>query len=81
MQSFGEINRSMIENYLLFTKTNNPDRKNIKTELAHLRCVLIQVGENIEKPYLDRLFIKNDMPKMRRFFVIVKSFQYNKGRS
>ena len=64
VQSFGEVNRSMIENYLLFTKTNNPDRKNRKTELAHLRRVLTQVGKNIEKPYLGRLFIKNDMPKM-----------------
>ena len=64
MQSFGEINRSMIENYLLFTKTHNPDRKNRKTELAHLKRVLTQVGKNIEKPYLGRLFIKNDMPKM-----------------
>ena len=56
VQSFGEINRSMIENYLLFAKTNNPDRKNRKTELAHLKRVLTQVGKNIEKPYLGRLF-------------------------
>src|SRR5699024_3037820 len=64
VQSFGEVGRKAIEGYLIHMKTEPSNRKNKKTELAHLKRILTQVGKNIEKPYLGKLFIKNDMPKM-----------------
>lgn len=64
VQSFGEVGRKVIEGYLIHMKTEPSKRKNKKTELAHLKRILTQVGKNIEKPYLGKLFIKNDMPKM-----------------
>lgn len=55
-QSFGEINRSMIENYLLFTKTNNPDRKNKKNRTGPFKACFDTGGREYRKALLGQAF-------------------------
>ena len=63
MKSLGDTERLTIEEYLTYINLERGQERNLKTEMAHLKSMLRQVGKVLDKPKLERLFIKQDMPK------------------
>jgi len=63
MKSLGDVERLTIEEYLTHINLERGQARSLKRELANLKNMLRQVGKVIDKPKLERLFIKQDMPK------------------
>ena len=63
MQSLEEVDRAVAEEYVSFINLEKKEMVSRKTELAHLKGVLLMVGKASEFPHLTKLFIKSDMPK------------------
>lgn len=62
--SLGEVGRLNIEEYLTHINLERGQERNLKSEMANLKDMLRQVGKVIGNPKLEKLFIKQDMPKM-----------------
>lgn len=62
--SLGEVGRLNIEEYLTHINLERGQKRNLKSEMANLKDMLRQVGKVIDNPKLEKLFIKQDMPKM-----------------
>ena len=64
MQSLKEVDILVVEAYVSYMNLEKEEMGCRKTELAHLKSILIRVGKVLECPHLTQLFIKNDMPKV-----------------
>ena len=63
MQSFGDLNRDIVEGYLIYLNTEANERKSYSTDLSHLKTIVEMAGRMIEKPEICNLFLLTDLPK------------------
>lgn len=67
IQSLQELQRSHIEDYLVYLQTEANERKNYRSDLYALRRVLEDVGNLYEQPHMGNLFLNNDFPSTPRY--------------
>lgn len=63
IQSCTQINRKIIEEYILYIKT---EKTNIRDIIIHLKMILEEVGKMTETPKLEELFLLTDLPRSTR---------------
>ena len=63
IESFAEIDREVIESYLIYINTEDTRRKNYRTELNQLKSILATIGLVIDEYSLMKLFFPEDIPK------------------
>ena len=61
MQSFGDLNRDIVEGYLIYLNTEANERKSYSTDLSHLKTIVEMAGRMIEKPEICNLFQLTDL--------------------
>ncbi len=61
--SLTEVDREIIESYLIYIYTEDTRRKNYRSELMHLKSDLHTFGKMTETPTLSRLFLPQDFNK------------------
>lgn len=62
IQSCGEINRELMEEYLIYLKTEDISTKHFHSELTRLRALLEAVGKICGYPQLETLILTRDIP-------------------
>lgn len=62
IQSCAEVERALIEEYLIHKATNGSSGRGNSDEIIKLRSVLEGVGKIYEYPHLEKLFINTDIP-------------------
>lgn len=62
IQSCGNIDRKIIESYLVYKRTEKASNKNLRSELTRLRALLESIGKVMEFPNLEGLFMTRDFP-------------------
>ena len=62
VQSCAEINRGILEAYLIYRMTECTPRKGASNQVFNLRSMLETVGKLYQYPQLDRLFLNTDIP-------------------
>lgn len=65
IQSCTQLDRQIIEDYLIYCRTENKKKLN-KSHFIHLKIVLEEVGKITETPKLEELFLPTDQPKVTR---------------
>ena len=63
IKSLTEVDREVIESYLIYLYTEDGRRKNYRSELMHLKSDLHTYGKMTETPTLSRLFLPQDFNK------------------
>lgn len=66
IQSCEELNRNIIEEYLIYLKTEDVGMKYFHAELNRLRSILESIGHACEYENLSMLFLNRDIPPARR---------------
>lgn len=66
IKSLQELERSHIEQYLIYLQTEAQDRKNFRSDLYALRRVIEDVGNLYERQSMSELFLSNDFPSTPR---------------
>lgn len=66
VQSCHDITRTVLEEYLIYLKTENPSMKNYHTDLSQLRSILEGIGNICDYENLNGLFLKWDIPPSQR---------------
>lgn len=61
--SLTEIDREVLESYLLYINTEDTRLNNYHTELVHLKSFMYALGMTTEELTLTRLFLPDDIPK------------------
>lgn len=64
VNSLSEVDRELLENYLIHTNTEACGRKSYSKELCHLKSVFITAGKVLEDKKLERLFYSDDIGKV-----------------
>lgn len=62
IQSCLEIDRDVLEGYLIFRMTENESCRSASDEIRKLRAVLESIGKMYDAPHLEKLFINTDIP-------------------
>ncbi len=62
IQSCGEIDRALLEEYLIYKATNGSSGKSNSDDILKLRSVLESVGKLCGYPHLEKLFLNTDIP-------------------
>lgn len=62
LQSLTELDREMLEEYLIEINTRVEGKKSFHSELHHLKSLLDMIGKIYEKPGLCRIFVPGDIP-------------------
>lgn len=60
--SCGDITREVLEEYLIYLKTENIPTKHFHADLNRLRAILESIGRICDFPNLDGLFLNRDIP-------------------
>lgn len=63
VNSFSDLNRDMIEDYLIYLNTEAVERKSYRSDFFHLKTVLEIAGKILDKPQIGRLFLDSDTPR------------------
>lgn len=63
VQSLREIDRELLENYLVHTNTEAKGRKSYSKELQHLKAIFRTAANVLEDPNLSELFYRDDIGK------------------
>lgn len=63
IESVVDIDREIIENYLIYTNTEATGRKSYSKELEHLKAIFRSAANVLEEPELAQLFYKDDIGK------------------
>lgn len=83
LSSFTEIDREIIESYLIYLFTEDKRRSNYRSEILHLKATLISIGRITEHYELTKLFFKDDIPKgnvpIYRFYTDKEIATLNEG--
>ena len=66
MQSLGELDRDIFEEYLIHLKTDRTRTKSLHGEITRLRALLEAVGKTYKYPILENLIINRDIPPTAR---------------
>lgn len=66
IQSLGELDRDIFEEYLIHLKTDRTRTKSLHAELTRLRALLEAVGKTYKYPVLENLIINRDIPPTAR---------------
>lgn len=66
MQSLGELDRDIFEEYLIHLKTDDTTTKRLHTEITRLRSLLEIIGKLYNYPLLENLIINRDIPSTPR---------------
>lgn len=81
--SLKEVDREIIEEYLIYLNTEDKRRKNYRTELMHLKSAIETLGLIEEDMTLTHLFIPEDFPKnsipVYRFYTDAELRRLNAG--
>lgn len=64
MKSFAELNRAIIEDYLVYTSTEEPAGNGRIGKLWKIKRVLAVIGKLYEWNHLEHLFSRSDIPKV-----------------
>lgn len=62
VKSLGEMNRQIVEEYITYRNTENPNGA-LVSDISYLSSILQLAGKLLEKPELGELLIKRDFPK------------------
>lgn len=63
LDSYIEVDREIIESYLIYLFTEDTRRKNYRSEICHLKSALTSIGRVTDHFELTKLFFKDDIPK------------------
>lgn len=63
LDSYIEVDREVIESYLIHLFTEDTRRKNYRSEICHLKSALTSIGRVTDHFELTKLFFKDDIPK------------------
>lgn len=63
VKSLADVNRDMVESYLIYLNTEATERKSYRADVFHLKAVMDLVGRMIERVELCNLFLLSDIPK------------------
>lgn len=63
VDSFSELNRGIIEEYLVYLNIEADDRESYRTDFYHLKMVLETAEKVLEMPHLGRLLLYSDAPR------------------
>lgn len=63
INSFYEVNREVIEDYLYFLNLEANRKKSYEKEVIHLKCLLCSIGQIMEIKHLQSLFLLDDVGK------------------
>ena len=66
MQSLGELDRDIFEEYLIHLKTDRTRTRSLHGEITRLRALLEAVGKTYKYPILENLIINRDIPPTAR---------------
>ena len=66
MQSLGELNRDIFEEYLIYLKIDDTTSKELHTEITRLRSLLKIIGKLCNYSLLENLIINRDIPSLPR---------------
>ena len=64
VESLNDIDRELLEQYLIHTHTEATGRKSYSKDLCHLRSLLITAGKILENKELEHIFYKDDIGKV-----------------
>ena len=59
-----DINRELLEQYLIHTNTEAKGRKSYSKELCHLKSILVTAGKVLEVKELEKIFYADDISKV-----------------
>lgn len=60
--SFSDLNRDIVEDYLIFLNTEAGDRKSYRSDFSHLKTIFEIAGKVLEKPQIAQLILDSDTP-------------------
>ena len=66
IQSFRQLDREILEEYLTYLKTEDGTPKKLRSELTRLRALMESIGRILEYGNLNGLFLSRDIPSMPR---------------
>ena len=66
IQSFRQLDRELLEEYLTYLKTEEGAPKKLHSELTRLRALMESIGRILEYGNLNGLFLSRDIPSMPR---------------
>lgn len=61
--SFSDLNRGIMEEYLIYLNTGDSDRESYRTDFFHLKMVLATGEKVLEKPLVGQLILDSDAPR------------------
>lgn len=64
VESLNDVDRELLEQYLIHTYTEATGRKSYSKELCHLRSLLITAGKILENKELEHIFFRDDIGKV-----------------
>ncbi len=83
LTSLNEVDREVIEEYIIYLNTEDSRRKNYRSELMHLKSVLETLGLITDDDALTKLFLPSDFPKnsipLYRFYTDSELQRLNEG--
>lgn len=63
VKSLADVNRDMVESYLIYLNTEATERQSYRSDIFHLKAVMDLVGRMNDVPGLSNLFLLSDIPK------------------
>lgn len=66
IESCADMDREMLEEYLVYLRTEDTGIKNFRGDLTRLRAVLETIGKIYGYQHLESLFLNTDIPRMTR---------------
>lgn len=66
VKSCRDISREVLEDYLIYIKTENTSTKHLHAELNRMRSILESIGKICDYPNLEGLFLNRDIPPARQ---------------
>ena len=59
-----ELNREILEDYLIYLRTEATEVKNYRADLTRLRALVETIGKLYRYEHLEKLFLSSDIPRM-----------------
>lgn len=63
VKSMADVNREIVESYLIYLNTEATDRKSYRSDIFHLKAIIDLVGRMTDNPGICNLFLITDIPK------------------
>ena len=61
VESLGDIDRELLEQYLIYIHTEASSRKSYRNDLSHLKGIFITAGKVLERKELENIFYRDDI--------------------